>query len=290
MSLLTPAQLKAAKAKLKSPLFPPNAIIDPHAERIALAFICRHYGSDDKPSGPDLVLDRTAAKFFQDYKRTVISTLHDELGIPERRLYIMEVTKAETAKLPKVAKEKAAEQAPKASERKTKSVTTPHGEFREGSVLHAIYRSFDLKGGATKEEILERLLKEFPEKADDNMMSTIQTQIHRMPKEKGFELGRDDKGRYGIHIKERSKVRVLSPEAQAALEARQAEKAKRDEAEAAEKAKAKAIRLAEQEKANAEKAALAARAAADKAADAAKAAEIKALAEAKAAKAKVAKK
>lgn len=173
--------------------------------------------------------------------------------------------KKEQAQMSKTKKAEKAEQKPAGREPKHEYVTTPHGEFRKGSVLHAIYRSWDLKGGATKEEILNRLCEEFGEERRDAMRYTVNTQTGEMPGKRGFELGRDENGRYGLHIKGRFSGRVMSAEQRKAKEeklkakeARLAEKAaKKAEKEkaAADKAKAKAAEKAKEEKANAAKAA-----------------------------------
>lgn len=173
--------------------------------------------------------------------------------------------KKEQAQMSKTKKAEKAEQKPAGREPKHEYVTTPHGEFRKGSVLHAIYRSWDLKGGATKEEILNRLCEEFGEERRDAMRYTINTQTGEMPGKRGFELGRDQNGRYGIHIEGRFSGRVLTAEQRKAKEeklkakeARLAEKAaKKEEKEkaAADKAKAKAAAKAKEEKDNAAKAA-----------------------------------
>lgn len=141
-------------------------------------------------------------------------------------------------------------------------VETPHGSFIKGSVLHNIYRSFDLKNGATKDEMLDRLEQEFCQGMSEteraarraNFVYTVNTQIYAMPKDREFTLGRDEQGRYGIHIQGYYKGRVLTPEqkkAKADAEKAKAEKAAARQAKADAKAKAAAEKAA---KAAAEKA------------------------------------
>lgn len=152
-------------------------------------------------------------------------------------------------------------------------------ELRKDSVLHVIFQSWALKNGSTKEETLERLVAAFPDREGEKMASTIQTQINRMPKEKEFHLGRDDKGRYGIHIEGRSSTRVLSADAQKKADARALEREEALTKETAEKAEAKALKekekaeeLAKQAKDRADAAAKLAKEKADEAAKKAKAA------------------
>lgn len=165
----------------------------------------------------------------------------------ERRLPIRDLTPEEVKERNDMAEAKKKEAAAIEEARKEKvgpaklpTVTTPHGEFRKGSVLLGIYESWDLKNGSTKEETLDRLVKAHPDRSREDMLVTINTQIGRMPKDRGFKLGRTEKGAYGLHIEGYATNRILSPAAAAAKAARDAEKEKAAKLKAEEKAKAEA--------------------------------------------------
>lgn len=224
------------------------------------------HGSPTIPEGADPLkyeVDKVCLREYTSRKHAVLAAMAaaSKKNVEASRLFV-HITNEELNTMSKTEKETPAQQRPTSTkEAKTEQIETKHGTFRKGSVLHAIYRSFELKEGATKAEILERLVKEFPDRKAEDMESTINTQINRMPKERGFDLGRDDKGRYGLHIEGRSTKRVLSPEAQAKLDERRAKKEEREKkaaekkAEKAAKEKAKAEAKAAKEKAEAEKAA-----------------------------------
>lgn len=212
-----------------------------------------NYGADVKPYVNDetteTVLDAQAVSLYNAEEARIYLQLLEAAGYKRRpNLFLREGMTAETeSKMPKTKKTKTPKTTlanPNAVKRATKDVETKHGTFRDGTVLLEIYRAFDLANGATPQEILERLAAKFPERNNaqglKEMMVTIRTQINRMPKERKFKLGRDDKGRYGLHIEGHSNVRILSPEAQAKLEARQAKAAAKEAAEKAKKVEKKA--------------------------------------------------
>lgn len=199
-------------------------------------------------AGDETLIEADALKTYEAEKSKLYLQLLGEANYRGRPLWFIRagMTADEESKMPKVkkAKSKVQQKPTTAAVRHTKDVETKHGTFRDGTVLLEIYRAFDLANGATPQEILERLAAKFPERNNPQglkeMMVTVRTQINRMPKERKFELGRDDKGRYGIHIKGHSSVRVLSPEAQLKLEARQAAKAAKDGAVKSKKLEKKA--------------------------------------------------
>lgn len=242
--------------------------------------LLKKYGPSTIPEGADPKRYEVDRRFLREYKQRKHSLLV-AMGVTTKAgKNPVNITQQEKDTMSKTEKKSSkAKKAPKAEKKqpKTEQVETKHGSFRKGSVLHAIYRSFELANGATKAEILARLQSEFPDRTADEMMSTINTQLNRMPKERGFELGRDDKGRYGLSIKGRSTKRVLSPEAQAKLDARV--KAREEKAAAAQKKKEEKAAAA---KKKAEEKAAAAKKKAEEKAAAEKAAKKEAAAEAKA--------
>jgi hypothetical protein len=206
----------------------------------------KQYGGDEKPSSyydenigktVERVVDPAATSAYVAEKHGIMKRVLNELKSPHAdRLFAVPLSSAEEAIMPKNDKEesKVSKSAPEKEKKTTDVEITGGATLRKGSVLHAIYRSWDLKEGATKEEILDRLVKEFPDRSRESMTYTVNTQTAEMPKNKGFELGRDDDGRYGLHIKGRSTKRIVSPERAAKI----AEKAKAKEAKAEERAKA----------------------------------------------------
>lgn len=278
------------------------AVVDELVLRKGFAYAVALWGEDVKREpelAPGEVFDKAGVEkkswHLHDFKKDLFKKLMSEKGFAGKYpVLAMGVgnyaTPEEYAIMPKEKKEesKTEQKAAKAqSKRETSDVELNAFEskadgtlgkpmtftLRKGSVLHEIFNAWALKAGSTKAEIVERLVAAFPDREGDKMASTVSTQINRMPKENGFHLGRDDKGRYGIHIEGRSSARQLSPET--------VEKA---EARAAERAEAAAKKTAERDAAKAEKAKEKAEALAKEAATKAKAAEK--LAEEKAAEAK----
>lgn len=244
------------------------------------------YGSPTIPEGADASDYTIDARCLEEYTaaRTsrALQILADRgLEVPQAKrafnISLNATTHEEEKAMSKtVNEEKAAEKAKAAAKSEEKSkvdrVETPHGSFIKGSVLHAIYRCFDLKGGATKAEILERLDKEFctglseadREKQLNAFKTTIGCQIWGMPKNREFKLGRSEEGRYGLHIDGWYEGRVLTPEQKKAAAEKEKAKAER-EAKRAEKKAAAEAKLKEK----ADKAAAKAKETADKAAKAA---------------------
>lgn len=191
-----------------------------------------------KPGSRAPKKDKAAMREMEDKKWAADKAKADKEG---RTHMVTEITPADEATVPDAAPAAEAQQTPPSRARKTESVTTKHGEFRAGSVLLHIYECLDSPKGMTKAEIVDYLAARHPDRPREHLQSTVNTQLHRMPNEREFELGRDDEGRYGINIDGKSKVRVLSPEAAAKAQERkeQAAAAKAaKEQEAAEKAAA----------------------------------------------------
>ena len=68
--------------------------------------------------------------------------------------------------------------------------------IREGTISEVIYNK--LLKGATKEKIVEALVKAFPDRDPTKMAATLNSQLSRMPKERGFRIEKDSKKRYRI--------------------------------------------------------------------------------------------
>lgn len=202
------------------------------------------FGSSEIPAGEDATQYEESQYMRDEYLTRRMQFAHEYLsarGLTVKSELSFQaghntLDKKELDNMSKTKKAEKTEQAPAAREPKHDYVTTPHGEFRKGSVLHAIYRAWDLKNGATKAEILDRLAEEFGEGRRASMTYTVNTQTAEMPGKRGFELGRDENGRYGIHIQGRFAGRVQTPEQKKAKEA----KLKAKEAKLAEKAAKKA--------------------------------------------------
>lgn len=218
--------------------------------------------------GKRYIVDPACEREYTAAKASLVQDMVSRAGLSLNRAPMISIEVEEQNAMSKTEEQTTASNGitPKASKAKHEKVQTPHGEFRVHSIMHGIYRSFDLKGGATKAEILERLVKEFPERDPVDMASTINTQVGRMPIERKFTLGRSDQGRYGLHIVGQSKVRILSPEQAAKVAAREAAKVQADAAKAAAKATKDSEKAAAKAAKDAEDAAAKAKAASDKAA------------------------
>jgi hypothetical protein len=66
----------------------------------------------------------------------------------------------------------------------------------KGGVLEAIYLA--LRDGGTVEEIHAKVMAKFPHRPSSSVLSTIRTQLNRMPKEHPVIIKRDIKGVYSI--------------------------------------------------------------------------------------------
>ncbi len=104
-------------------------------------------------------------------------------------------------KLP--AKPAAEEAAPKGGRKggakapKAKADKKPKGEKKPGVIAEILARL--RKGPATKEQILEHLVKAFPDREAESMKGTINVQVPgRISREQGVKVTKDDKGRYTI--------------------------------------------------------------------------------------------
>lgn len=210
--------------------------------------VAKHGTSNPSPvEGKKYIVDPRCEKDYTNAKAEVLRDMVSRAGLSLNRAPMIDISAEEMDAMSKIEEVKTTPEgaaAAKPSKSKHESIVTTHGEFRKGSVLHAIYRAFELKGGATKQEILERLVKEFPARTAEDMASTVNTQINRMPKEREFTLGRSDLGRYGLHIEGVSKVRILSPEAAEKQAKRTAEKEAKDAQAKLDKEKAKADKAA----------------------------------------------
>ncbi len=85
-------------------------------------------------------------------------------------------------------------------EKKAKKPAAEKNEvgIRKGTVLETIYNCLITKKGSTKQEIIERCSKDHPDRDPEKMANTVQLQLSRMPKERKFDLNKDDKGRYKV--------------------------------------------------------------------------------------------
>jgi len=86
----------------------------------------------------------------------------------------------------------------KAARKERKPVEKNEVGHRKGTILDTIYQCLKSKKGVTRQEIIEKLTEQFPDRDPQKMARTVSLQISRMPKEKGFKLEKDDKGRYRI--------------------------------------------------------------------------------------------
>lgn len=172
------------------------------ADKEAFAKLADAYGAEEKPiTRPNY--ERKAihvVQLFADLKWRIVHRILDEAGYRGRRnTWPLNFYAYEEAIMPN--EEKAAQVAEKEDTRKHEYVETPHGEFRKDSVLHIIYKGLARKGGSTKVELAEALTAVHPPSKDDapwTEKSTINCQIDRMDKERGFKLARTAKGKYGI--------------------------------------------------------------------------------------------
>lgn len=102
---------------------------------------------------------------------------------------------------------------------------TVTAECRKGSRIETMLRCLTTKKGLTKAEMLEKLVAAHPESKPkslaDYLAWAISAYVHKFP---GYQVGRDDKGRYSTYFEERARVRILSPEAKAKVEERKAQK------------------------------------------------------------------
>ena len=78
----------------------------------------------------------------------------------------------------------------------------------EIGILACILECLQRKEGATVREIHAELKKRFPERRPEGMLASIRIQIHRMPKQRGFELKRlkQDKERGGLVYKAPARI------------------------------------------------------------------------------------
>lgn len=166
---------------------------------------------------------------------------------------IVELTKQEIEAMPKENEEKkpaAKSAAEVAAEKKKKAeatwIETPRGRIKRGSLSERIWELLNHKSGHTHAEILADVTEKGLVPNDPETTGrTINMQIAKW--RKVCHVGRDAAGRYSVHIEERERSRVLTPE----QKAEKAAKAK--EAEAAKKAKADEKKKKEAEKKAAEK-------------------------------------
>lgn len=95
-------------------------------------------------------------------------------------------------------KEKGKDKVVKAKKEKKPAAEKNEVGIRKGTVLETIYNCLNTKKGSTKQEIIERCTKDHPDRDPEKMANTVQLQLSRMPKEREFELNKDDKGRYKV--------------------------------------------------------------------------------------------
>ncbi len=183
-------------------------------------------------------------------------------------------------------------------------ISTPHGEFRKGTITHRIYELLTLPvaQAMTQPAIVAKLVEEFPETGEKNFTSRVGFHISQFPIKYGATVGRNAAGLVTTNITGWDGTKVLTPEqiakrdellkSKADRAAKKAEKlaagAGAAEAKAKLKAEKEAAKLVKAQEKAAEaqkKAEEKAKAAADKAAAVAKEAADKATAAAKVASA-----
>lgn len=116
-------------------------------------------------------------------------------------------------------------------------------EWRKGCAIHRIFELLNLKQPLTVDEIAERIHKAFPEKELSSITTNVKNEIAFFRAGRNLHVGRDERGRYSVHIEEMSRSRVLSPEALA--EKKEKEKARAARADERAKAKAEKAKLKE---------------------------------------------
>lgn len=195
----------------------------------------------DLQEGEALAPNPEALRGWEKVKRDVTLRLAAEAGVAHK-LFIVEITQEEEAAMPKTVKgRKAQSQSGKSSKQAAEKVTFeapvlaehdkdwgPKGrrttlkcEFRKGSVLMGIAELFTREPGLTKKEIVAAAQKKFADHDPRSIeMHVVWAITHLRQRYPGFNIGRDDEGRYSTLIVGRSTKRAASDKPKAAKPAK----------------------------------------------------------------------